>query len=156
MMKILFAGMALTLFRTDLAVKQEIEELPENSGEHRLPGGFAGIQRLHNYGLAGGRWTGHMTGIVRGTALVTGGCIAFFLRLLTKPGQSVRTMGVALLTGGALSNLYDRCRRGYVVDYIRFHTPFKWLNRLVFNLADFLIFIGAFLVCLGNGGHSQG
>ncbi|MCC8161897.1 MAG: signal peptidase II [Lachnospiraceae bacterium] len=154
-MKMFFAGMTLALFQTDLAVKREIEELPAGSGEQMLPGGFAGITRLHNYGLAGSRWAGHTTGIVRGTGLVTAGCVGMLIHHLVTPGQEIRTAGFAFLTGGALSNFYDRCKRGYVVDYIRFHTPFKRLNRLVFNLADFFIFIGAVLICLGNGGHSQ-
>ncbi len=156
MKKLVFAGMALALFQTDLTVKRQIEELPEGGGAYPLPGGFADIERLHNHGLAGGGCTGHMTGIVRGTALATAACAGFFFHLLMTPGQLIRTAGAALLTGGALSNLYDRCRRGYVVDYIRFHTPFKRLNRLVFNLADFFIFIGAVLICIGNGSHSQG
>lgn len=147
--------MALALFQADQAVKREIEELSEGGGEYPLSGGFADIERLHNYGLAGSRWVGHMTEIVQGTALVTACDVGMFICLLTMPGQLVRTVGAAFLTGGALSNLYDRCRRGYVVDYIRFHTPFKCLNRLVFNLADFFIFIGTVLICAGNGGHSQ-
>ena len=62
----------------------------------------------------------------------------------------MKRTGWAFLTGGALSNLYDRCRKGYVVDYIRFHTTWKRLNDLVFNLADFFIMIGAVLVSIGR------
>ena len=38
--------------------------------------------------------------------------------------------------------------RGYVVDYFSFQTPWNWLNRIVFNLSDLAIFLGAFLVSL--------
>jgi len=54
-----------------------------------------------------------------------------------------------------LSNLYDRCRKGYVTDYIRFHSPWKRLNELVFNLSDLFIMAGAVLVWLGREGHSR-
>ena len=53
-MKLLYVQLALGLFQLDHAVKQEIEQLPEQEEEHLLPGGLAGIKRLHNYGTAGG------------------------------------------------------------------------------------------------------
>ena len=48
--------------------------------------------------------------------------------------------------GGAIGNLIDRVRLGYVVDYIYFHTP-VW-SFAVFNLADTFISLGAALVIL--------
>ena len=93
---------------------------------------------------------GHMPEIIRISGAVTIACIGFMIRSLVKPEGLMKRTGWAFLTGGALSNLYDRCRKGYVVDYIRFHTPWKRLNDLVFNLADFFIMIGAVLVSIGR------
>lgn len=45
----------------------------------------------------------------------------------------------ALVTGGALGNLYDRIFRGFVIDFIAFSF---WP---VFNLADAFLCIGIFL-----------
>ena len=64
-MKLLYVQLALGLFQLDHAVKQEIEQLPEQEEEHLLPGGLAGIKRLHNYGTAGGHARGHMDKIIR-------------------------------------------------------------------------------------------
>jgi len=50
--------------------------------------------------------------------------------------------GFSLLTGGSGSNLYDRYRRGYVVDYF----TFKKIPRIVFNLGDLAIFTGSALL----------
>lgn len=147
--------MALGLFQVDLAVKHEIEAHPELDEEKELAGGKVFLTRLHNHGMAGGRFAGHMPALIKSGGILTLGAIAAFLRLLGKPGHTIQKTGYSFLIGGALSNLYDRCRRGYVVDYIRFNTPFKRLNRLVFNLADFFIFIGTFLICLGQADHSQ-
>ena len=50
--------------------------------------------------------------------------------------------GLACLVGGALGNLVDRFRYGYVVDFIDFHV---WP---VFNLADTCVVIGAGLLMI--------
>ena len=149
-MRFLFVQLALALFQIDLAVKQEVEQISEQEEEHLLPGGLAGVKRLHNYGMAGGRAVGHMREIIKISGIMTLGCIGAFARSLIRPAGNVERAGWAILTGGALSNLYERCRKGYVVDYIRFHSPWKRLNRLVFNLADFFIFIGSALIVLGK------
>ncbi|MBI4436003.1 MAG: signal peptidase II [Candidatus Omnitrophica bacterium] len=48
-------------------------------------------------------------------------------------------VGVGLISGGALGNLLDRLRHGYVVDFLDFRV---WP---VFNIADSCIFIGTLL-----------
>ncbi len=143
------------LFLTDLAVKREIEARPEFDREQELLSGRVGLKRLYNHGMAGSRFRGHMDEIAAGTGIVTFGSVAAFLALHLLKGRALQKWGMAFLTGGALSNLYERCKKGYVVDYIRFHTPWKRLNDLVFNLADFFILIGAGLICLGTTGRTR-
>ena len=111
-MKLLYVQLALGLFQLDHAVKQEIEQLPEQEEEHLLPGGLAGIKRLHNYGTAGGHARGHMDKIIRWSGCVTAGIAAMFAWVLTKPDRKMEKTGYTFLLGGALSNLYDRCRKG--------------------------------------------
>ena len=53
-------------------------------------------------------------------------------------------------TGGGLSNLYDRYTKHHVVDYVRFQTGPKWFQRIIFNVSDFFIFIGAVLAVIGS------
>jgi len=52
-------------------------------------------------------------------------------------------MSMALLLGGAYSNLYDRMKREYVVDYFGFNVKNQKLRSIVFNISDFCIMIGA-------------
>ncbi len=54
--------------------------------------------------------------------------------------------GLALVLGGALGNLFDRLRNGYVVDFLDLH----WFSHHwpTFNLADFSICIGVGLLLL--------
>lgn len=155
-MKFIWLQLALGLFQTDLAVKHEIETNPEFDRKRTFLNDRVQVFRFHNDGTAGSRFRGHMPAIIKSSGLLTIGCIAAFLRLLRKEGYTVQKLGFSLLTGGALSNLYDRCKKGYVVDYVSFRTPWKWLSSLVFNLSDFFIFAGAILICLGQTDHTQG
>src|SRR3984957_2861908 len=55
-------------------------------------------------------------------------------------------VGLALIMGGALGNLWDRLVRGRVIDFLLFY--FKRYQWPVFNLADSAIVIGAGLLVL--------
>lgn len=155
-MRLLWIQLALGLFQTDLAVKHEVDERLEFGQEYSLLNGRVRVLKHHNRGMAGGSFTGHMPAIIRISGISTIVCIAVFFKLLWEGGHPIDKAGFAFLTGGALSNLYDRCRKGYVVDYISFRTPWKRLNRLIFNISDFFILAGALLICLGQTDHTQG
>lgn len=58
--------------------------------------------------------------------------------------------GLAMLLGGAYSNTYDRLRRKYVVDYVSFGVPVKRLRRIIFNISDFCIMIGAMITVIAQ------
>ena len=61
-------------------------------------------------------------------------------------GQLQIAVSYALILGGALGNVCDRLRQGYVVDFIHwFYRGYNWPN---FNLADSAIFIGAVLLVM--------
>lgn len=56
--------------------------------------------------------------------------------------NKIEGIGYALILGGAIGNYTDRIKRGHVVDFIAF-----WPNHKVhFNLADFTIFKGVFIL----------
>lgn len=61
-------------------------------------------------------------------------------------GNSILRVGLAFLTGGALSNVYDRLRLKKVVDYF----SFKWKPDLIFNLADMFVFLGCILLVISE------
>lgn len=54
---------------------------------------------------------------------------------------------LALVLGGALGNIVDRVRFGYVVDYADLHFG-KWRPFLVFNVADAAITIGVVILLI--------
>ncbi len=55
-------------------------------------------------------------------------------------------VGLSLIMGGALGNLWDRLARGRVVDFLLFY--YKRYQWPVFNLADSAIVVGAGLLVL--------
>ena len=64
-------------------------------------------------------------------------CVCLFARI-----NKITRAGLALISGGALSNLLERIFCGYVIDWIEF--PF--LLDLRFNLSDVFISLGALIV----------
>lgn len=54
-------------------------------------------------------------------------------------------IALGLVLGGALGNILDRIRLGYVVDYADLHIG-EWRPFLIFNLADAAITIGVLIL----------
>jgi signal peptidase II len=66
--------------------------------------------------------------------------IVFTYRYLP-PGLMLLRLALALMLGGAIGNLIDRLRFGYVIDFLDFRI---WP---VFNLADMAVVSGVILLC---------
>ncbi|MEX6508525.1 signal peptidase II [Jiella sp. M17.18] len=72
--------------------------------------------------------------------------VVLYLWVKTPASRRLTHFGLAIIVGGAIGNLIDRIRLGYVVDYVYFHTP-VW-DFAVFNFADACITVGAVLILL--------
>jgi len=85
-----------------------------------------------------GRWL-----LVGGTAIIA----AIVGWWITREKQRGDQLALAMVLGGALGNIVDRIRFGYVVDFLDLHfgdfRPF-----LVFNVADAAISIGVVILLL--------
>ncbi|WP_437786456.1 signal peptidase II [Sorangium sp. So ce1097] len=81
--------------------------------------------------------------------LVSLAAIVFIISLYRKlhPSQIALKWGLPLVLGGALGNLVDRIRYGYVIDFIqvRFTPTFVWPT---FNVADIAIVVGVGLMAI--------
>lgn len=95
---------------------------------------------VHNTGAAFGIFPGG-GGAFLIIALVVSTAIIYFYRQLIGPQILVR-LALGLQMGGALGNVIDRLRQGYVVDF--FHVEF-WP---VFNVADSAIVVGVLLLAI--------
>ena len=73
----------------------------------------------------------------------------FIVYLLKKHHtEKLFSLGLALVLGGALGNLYDRVTLGYVVDFLSFHV--NDLYWPAFNVADSAISVGVGILLLDS------
>jgi signal peptidase II len=87
---------------------------------------------------------------LRATVFLSAGAVAIgalFFMFVTGTGGALFAASVPLIVSGALGNLIDRVRLGYVVDFIRFHLQETW-EWPTFNIADSTITIGVALLLL--------
>ncbi len=135
------------VFGTDYLVKEKIEKQPDNLKKTYCKGHLV-IRKLHNHGLAGGRLSQKPKRVLWITTAATALGCGYLFGSRNMQG-SMERIGSSLLLGGALSNLSDRFRKGYVVDYLHFPKAFGKIGKLVFNLSDFCILIGGILTAAG-------
>lgn len=75
------------------------------------------------------------------SALISLGIIIWIIRLQESAYQFFQqVLALALILSGAIGNLIDRIRIGYVIDFIDFH--YKAYHWPIFNLADTAICLG--------------
>ncbi|MHB1540235.1 MAG: signal peptidase II [Steroidobacteraceae bacterium] len=84
--------------------------------------------------------------LLTGLALAVAVLIVFYLGRLKARRQGLLCAALALILGGAVGNVIDRIRLGYVVDFISFHWRGHYFP--AFNVADSSITIGAGLLLL--------
>lgn len=60
----------------------------------------------------------------------------------------IEKIGMSFLLGGSISNVWDRFKRKYVVDYI--HLDVKYIRNIIFNLSDVCIVLGGCITLLVN------
>ncbi|MDE6602833.1 MAG: signal peptidase II [Lachnospiraceae bacterium] len=145
-----FAALAFGIFVLDLLLKNYMEKNLEEGESRLFCKGRLLIRKYHNKGAfldVGEKKQGLVTAFSLGLTLFM---TIIFLSTFSMRGNSTFKAGLALLLGGAYSNTYDRLTRKYVVDYVSFPVKNRRFRRIVFNISDFCIMIGALLLALGE------
>ena len=137
-------ALAAAIVAADLATKAWITSI-FRYGEVREVTSFFNLVLVHNTGaafsfLAGaGGWQRWFFAIV---STVISAVIVVMLR--RHAHNRLFAGAIALVLGGALGNLHDRLRFGYVVDFIQLHAGgYYWP---AFNVADSAITVGVALL----------
>lgn len=122
--------------------------LPLHASTTIVPG-FLDLTHVRNTGAAFGILNGvdfpFKTPLLIGVAIVALASIGVYATLLPSQ-QRLARVGLALVLGGAVGNLIDRARTGYVLDFVDVY----WRNHhfWAFNVADSAITIGVSAIIL--------
>jgi signal peptidase II len=145
---LLFLGLAALVVVVDQLTKRLAEDRLNRSGVRSVPiPGTADLLRLtyvENRGAAFGLLQ-DQTAFFVFVGLIVIGVIAASYRYLPRSGF-VLHLALGLQLGGAIGNLIDRVRQGYVVDFVDFGYRSNWWP--VFNVADSAIVVGVTLLAL--------
>ena len=139
---------ALLVVAADQATKWAIVEWVELYGKVPI-NSFINLTHQQNSGaafsfLAGA--SGWQRWFFVALATAVSGVIAVWLWRIRREGPLVLMAGLSLVLGGALGNLIDRARLGYVTDFIQ-----VWFGNWAFpsfNVADSAISVGAALLII--------
>ena len=138
--------LAAIIFAADQAMKWLIAvQLHMQEGESipLLP--IFAFTRTHNYGVSLGMFTATSGEMRWGLVVVTGLIALAVIVWMLREKRLGDILPLALVLGGALGNILDRARYGYVLDYAYLHfgnfRPF-----LVFNVGDACITIGVLII----------
>jgi signal peptidase II len=102
------------------------------------------ITCMHNVGAAFSflaSASGWQRWVFIGLAVVVSIGITVWLFRLPRGTHALLSAGLALVLGGAVGNVIDRIRLGYVIDFIHFHWDRAYFP--AFNVADSAITVGA-------------
>ena len=144
------------LFGTDQYIKKLIDQKFCTSEEKRngdkkplekdVLNGKVKLRKLYNKGIAFSKLSNHPDAAKKisfaGVAIV----LAYFIVLMFRKEQHGLRWAITFILSGSLSNLVDRIRKGYVIDYFSINTKRPGKSKLVFNLGDIFIFIGAIII----------
>jgi signal peptidase II len=145
---LLFLGLAILVVVVDQVTKRIAEDRLEKTGVRSVPFPLAGdylrFTYVENRGAAFGLLQDQTAFFVL-VGLIVIGVIAVSYRYLPQSGFRVH-LALGLQLGGAVGNLIDRVRQGYVVDFVDFGYRSNWWP--VFNVADSAIVVGVALLAL--------
>ena len=139
--------LAAAIYALDRYVKWLVEGplglLHERDHMDLLP--FFDLTRTHNLGVSLGMFPASSPEMRWGLVAVTGLIALVVFVWLLRERKLWDIAGLALILGGALGNIQDRYRLGFVLDYADFHIG-EFRPFLIFNVADAAITIGVLII----------
>ena len=107
---------------------------------------FFDLHWVENTGVSLGLFSAEDSQLARWMLVAMTAAIAIFVAIwLWREKRRDDSFALALVLGGALGNIVDRVRYGYVVDFADLHFG-EWRPFLVFNVGDAAITIGVLLL----------
>ena len=134
------------IFLTDLCIKRIVDKKLELGEKKTYLDGRILLEKYYNKGFALDKFEKYPKLVAYGSGFVCSLLIVKLVILLFQGGRKGLKTALAMIIGGAASNIYDRFRKHYVLDYIRFGVKWKALRKVVFNISDFFIILGTLLL----------
>ena len=106
---------------------------------------FFNLRFVPNYGISLGLLTADSNASRWALVAMTGAIAVAVAFWMTRERNPVDQVALGCVLGGALGNIVDRVRLGYVVDFADLHFG-EWRPFLVFNVADAAITIGVLVL----------
>lgn len=103
------------------------------------------LRFTQNYGVSYGMFTATSSEMRLALLAVTGAIAVAVTVWMLRERLLGDLLGLALVLGGALGNIYDRFTKGYVIDYADLHFG-EWRPFLIFNIADAAITFGVLIL----------
>lgn len=139
-------GLALLVFAVDRGIKALLlgpVGLDRTDSIRLLP--IFNLRFTQNFGVSLGMFTATSTEM-RLILLAVTGAIALGVAIwMLREKRQWDIVGLAMVLGGALGNIYDRSVHGFVIDYADLHIG-EWRPFLIFNLADAAITLGVLIL----------
>lgn len=110
-------------------------------GEYNVIPGFLEFTYVENFGIAFGMFQNKTLFFIISTSIIAAAVLFFIFKMRKK--YVFFTVCLSLIFGGAIGNLIDRIRLGYVVDFVHFS-----FFPPVFNIADSGVVVGAIALSL--------
>jgi signal peptidase II len=144
--RLLGFALAAVIFAADQFVKWVVDyplNMRKGDSIDLLP--FFAFTRTHNYGVSLGMFNATSVEMRWGLVVVTGLIAVAVTVWMLRERKLGDILALAMVLGGALGNIRDRARFGYVLDYADLHfgnfRPF-----LIFNVSDACITIGVLII----------
>lgn len=136
------------IFGLDFIVKKNVEDNLEYNKPEKKYNDKIIVRKVYNRGGALNALDKNQEFVAGFSAALTCSIIMAQLFLIGKKGFHFLKFALSLVIGGACSNVFDRIKRKYVVDYFSFNTKVRKLKDIVFNISDMFIFLGTAFVTI--------
>lgn len=136
------------IYFLDSKLKNYMEETMQLGEKKTILNGKIILKKQYNRGMFLNLLEDNVVAVKKISGILLGFLLMVFVLLLPRKHNKLLKLGLALCLGGGISNMADRVKHGYVIDYFSFNC--KALRSIVFNLADMFIFLGSFFILLSS------
>lgn len=140
----IYVLLAAVLFILELCIKNYIAKTKRLGEDEPIIKDKLSVRYIQNRGAIYSTFEDKQKGVCITSCIVLIAGVIIYITTLMKRGNELLKLGLSLIVAGGASNVWDRIKRKYVVDYIYW----KRLKKIIFNLADVMIALGSVLVLL--------